>query len=109
MNSRMHESEEALARLALQSKPAAGSVLVGGLGMGFTLRAALDLLPATAKVTVAELIPEVVTWNEKYLHDLAGQPLRDARGNVTLADVGAVLHGYPAACRVVLLGSDPRP
>ena len=109
MNSRMHESEEALARLALQSKPAAGSVLVGGLGMGFTLRAALDLLPATAKVTVAELIPEVVTWNEKYLHDLAGQPLRDARVNVTLADVGAVLADNPAAFDVILLDTDNGP
>jgi spermidine synthase len=63
MSSRAHRSEEALATLALAGVPAARAVLVGGLGLGYTLRAALDLLPAGARVLVAELVPAVVAWN----------------------------------------------
>ena len=65
MSSRMHGSEEALATFACQrmrtlQQP---SILIGGLGMGFTLRAMLDLLPQDATVVVAELVPAVVEWN----------------------------------------------
>ncbi|HLA61020.1 MAG TPA: hypothetical protein VK626_02120, partial [Nitrospiraceae bacterium] len=65
MSNRMHGSEEALATFAFQrmrtlERP---SVLIGGLGMGFTLRAMLDLLPSDAAVVVAELVPAVVEWN----------------------------------------------
>src|SRR4029079_10323647 len=65
MSNRQHESEDELARLtcARLRRATAPCVLIGGLGMGFTLRAALDLLPADAKVIVAELLPEVVEWN----------------------------------------------
>src|SRR5207245_10726608 len=81
MSSRMHGSEEALATLACRrvrtlEQPC---VLVGGLGMGFTLRATLDFLPADAMVIVAELVPAVVEWNRGPLGPLAGQPLKDRR------------------------------
>ena len=80
MSSRMHGSEQALAALAFRRMRAPGAcVLVGGLGMGFTLRAALDLLPGDATVVVAELVPAVVEWNRGPLGSLAGNPLRDTR------------------------------
>ena len=79
MSSRMHGSEEALAtfgcaRARTLEQPC---VLVGGLGMGFTLRATLDLLPPDATVVVAELVPAVVDWNRGPLGPLAGHPLKD--------------------------------
>src|SRR5687768_10788300 len=80
MSSRMHGSEQALATLACKRLPkAAPSVLVGGLGMGFTLRATLDLLPPDATVVVAELVPAVVEWNRGPLGPLASHPLDDRR------------------------------
>jgi spermidine synthase len=92
MNSRSHASEEALARLgtAALTKVSRPRVLIGGLGMGFTLRTALDSLRPDAQVTVAELVPEVVAWNREHLAHLARQPLEDSRvvvhvGNVTRA------------------------
>src|SRR6202040_2244474 len=77
MSSRMHGSEEALAALACKRARtvAAPCVLVGGLGMGFTLRATLDLLPPAATVVVAELLPAVVDWNRGPLGTLADHPL----------------------------------
>ncbi len=88
MSSRRHGSEERLAELGC--KGASGTVLVGGLGMGFTLRAALDLAPR-AKVIVAELAACVVDWNRGPLAHLAGRPLDDPRVDVRIADVGAVI------------------
>jgi spermidine synthase len=81
MSSRMHGSEEALATFACRraSTLPEPCVLVGGLGMGFTLRAALDVLPASATVIVAELLPAVVEWNSGALGELADDPLRDPR------------------------------
>ena len=78
MSSRMHGSEEALATAGCQHLRTAERprVLVGGLGMGFTLRAALDMLPVQAVVTVAELVPAVVEWNRGPLSPLAGHPLK---------------------------------
>src|ERR1035437_3723624 len=80
MNSLMHGSEEALAELAcarLAGRKA--RVLIGGLGMGFTLAAALRHLDAAAHVDVAELVPSVVEWNRGPLASLAGRPLSDKR------------------------------
>jgi spermidine synthase len=90
MNSRVHGSEESLAELGcakLQNTPKA-HVLVGGLGMGFTLAAALKAVTDTSTVTVAELIPEVIQWNKGPLGECAGNPLSDARSKVHLGDVG---------------------
>jgi spermidine synthase len=94
MSSRMHASEESLAalgcrRVATLPHPA---VLIGGLGMGYTLRAALDLLPATATIVVAELIPAIVDWNRGPLAPLAKNPLADPRVRVEIKDVAAILH-----------------
>src|SRR5687768_1899924 len=88
MSSRMHGSEEALATLACRhartlERP---RVLVGGLGMGFTLRAVLDLVPPSAVVTVAELVPAVIDWNRQALGALAGYPLGDPRVRIEVGD-----------------------
>jgi spermidine synthase len=87
MSSRSHGSEEALAVLALREVKRRRAVLVGGLGIGFTLRAALDRLPAQARVVVAELVPELVSWNRGPLAGLSGHPLDDPRVRVVVGDV----------------------
>src|SRR5262245_34066685 len=76
MSSRMHGSEEALATLACRRarREKQPCVLVGGLGMGFTLRAALDLLPTNATIVLCELVPAVIEWNRGPLAFLAGRP-----------------------------------
>src|SRR5690625_2694711 len=109
MNSRMHASEEELANLTVGARPAAREVLVGGLGMGFTLRAALDLLAPEASVVVAELIPEVVSWNRHHLGDLAGRPLDDPRVTVRLADVNTVINEASESFDLILLDTDNGP
>ena len=90
MSSRRHGSEDALAALACPHlrSPEEPHVLVGGLGMGFTLRATLDLLPPDATVTVVELLPAVVEWNRGPLGALAGYPLKDQRVRIEIDDVG---------------------
>jgi spermidine synthase len=93
MNSRVHSSELALADLGcahVQSKPNA-QVLVGGLGMGFTLSAALKAVLQSADVTVAELVPEVIEWNKGPLGECANKPLLDKRTKVHLGDVADLL------------------
>src|SRR5690349_8951165 len=67
MTNRVHDSEVALAEEAIARVDEPLSVLVGGLGLGYTLRAVLDLVPEEATVTVAELVPKVVDWNRRYL------------------------------------------
>ncbi len=111
MSSRLHGSEEALATLACgkTGMPDRPRVLVGGLGMGFTLRAVLDVVPADAVVTVAELLPAVVEWNRKFLGALAAHPLNDARVRIQVADVGFTLRANPGGFDVVLLDVDNGP
>ncbi len=108
MSSRMHGSEEALATLGCArartlERP---RVLVGGLGMGFTLRAALDSLPSSAIVVVAELIPAVVEWNRGPLGELAGRPLDDPRVSVDARDVRVTLREGAGQFDAVLLDVD---
>lgn len=93
MSSRSHGSEEAVARLACEglATKRAPRVLVGGLGFGYTLRAALDLLPADALVLVAELFDAVLEWNRGELGELAGRPLDDPRVRAVCADVATRL------------------
>jgi spermidine synthase len=105
----MHGSEEALARAALARAVHPRTVLVGGLGMGFTLRAALDALPADARVVVAELVPELVGWNRGPLGPVAGHPLADARVEVVERDVLTVAAGRPGRFDAVLLDVDNGP
>jgi spermidine synthase len=111
MSTRVHGSEELLAELALQRLgPRAGPrVLVGGLGMGFTLARTLDLVDAGAVVEVAELVPEVVTWNRELLGDFTSHPLRDPRTRVVVGDVGEVLAAGRGLYDVVLLDVDNGP
>ncbi len=111
MSSRMHGSEEALASLACRQARSLDEpcVLVGGLGMGFTLRATLDLLPADATVVVAELVPAVVEWNRGPLGPLAGHPLKDTRVRVDAGDVAATLRASARRFDAVLLDVDNGP
>ena len=111
MSSRMHGSEEALAAIGCRwartlKEPC---VLVGGLGMGFTLRATLDLLPPDATVVVAELLLAVVEWNRSLLGPLADHPLKDRRVRVDVGDVAATLRGSPGRFDAVLLDVDNGP
>ena len=113
MSSRIHGSEEALATFACRQartleRP---SVLIGGLGMGFTLRAALDLLPPDATVVVAELVSAVVEWNRGPLGPLAGNPLDDMRVQVenTRRDVAVTLSSRRGQFDAVLLDVDNGP
>jgi spermidine synthase len=107
MSNLMHGSEEEMARRA--RPPAGGRVLIGGLGMGYTVRAALDGLPDRAAITVAELSPAVVRWNEGPLGPLAAHPARDPRVTLHLGDVRGPLWGAPKAWDVVLLDVDNGP
>ena len=87
MSSRTPNSERALAELACVGLGGRPRVLIGGLGLGFTLRAALDALPADAEVVVAELFAEIIEWNRTWLADLQGDALTDRRTCVVHADV----------------------
>ena len=84
-------------------------MLVGGLGMGFTLRATLDVLPPDATVVVAELVPAVVEWNRGPLGPLAGHPLKDRRVQVDVGDVAATLRASRQRFDAVLLDVDNGP
>jgi spermidine synthase len=111
MSSRMHGSEEALATFACRKlrRTERPCVLVGGLGMGFTLRATLDLLPRDAKVVVAELVPAVVEWNRRTLGPLAGHPLKDRRVQMQVGDVAVTLRSALSRFDAVLLDVDNGP
>jgi spermidine synthase len=111
MSSLMHGSEEELATLACRRARTLDSptVLVGGLGMGFTLRAALDVLPANASVVVAELVDAVVEWNRGPLAALAGKPLFDRRVRVASGDVLDTMVGGPGRFDAIILDVDNGP
>jgi spermidine synthase len=111
MSSRMKGSEEELARVGCEHarKEENACVLVGGLGMGFTLRATLDVMPADATVIVAELMPVVVEWNRGPLAALAKSPLEDRRTELSLGDVGVLLRESRARFDAILLDVDNGP
>lgn len=111
MNSRLSGSEEALATLAgdrIRDRPGP-RVLIGGLGMGFTLRAALADLPATAEVTVAELVPAVVDWARGALSGLYGGSLDDPRTRVHVGDVAGLITPQAGPWDAILLDVDNGP
>jgi spermidine synthase len=111
MNSRVHGSEDALAELtcARLVNRADPRLLVGGLGMGFTLAAALRHLGDAAQVVVAELVPGVVAWNRGVLGESAGYPLQDARVSVREKDVARILDVETQAFDAILLDVDNGP
>jgi spermidine synthase len=116
MSNRMHGSEEALASIGMKAMPscakgAAGKprVLVGGLGMGYTLRAALNHLPSSGVIDVAELMPAIVDWNRGPLGPLADHPLDDPRAHVVVGDVAETLRKNKRAYDAILLDVDNGP
>lgn len=109
MGSRAHASEELLARVACEQLPPAARVLIGGLGFGFTLRAALDVLEPAAKVVVAELSGAIVEWNRGVLADLARRPLDDPRVTLEQKDVSKVMGRSRAAFDAIVLDVDNGP
>jgi len=112
MSSADDSSSKALASLGLGATrvdPAPRRVLVGGLGMGFTLRAALDHVGPQAVVEVAELVPAVVRWNHAELGSLAGWPLRDARARVVEGDVRTRIRAVTESYDAILLDVDNGP
>ena len=111
MNSRMHGSEDMLAKLAC--KPIAGRpkarVLVGGLGLGYTLAAALSIVRDDAAVVVAELVPAVVQWNRNMCGHLAGHPMEDPRVQVQEQDVCILLKNGQEGFDAIMLDVDNSP
>jgi spermidine synthase len=119
MSSRTHASEESLATLGCRhitathphhptSHPTSHpTILIGGLGMGFTLRAALDILPPRAKIIVAELIPEIVDWNRGPLAHLAAHPLADPRVRIEITDVAALISSPAKAANSARVAQSP--
>ena len=111
MNSRQHESEMELARLgcAHLSRHATPRVLIGGLGMGYTLRQALDVLGPGATVVVSELLSAVVDWNRELLGELNGQALEDKRTQVITGDIYQLLSQSRDKFDAILLDIDNGP
>jgi spermidine synthase len=112
MCSRSHDSEDELGRRAgsLVRGVRAPRMLVGGLGLGYTLRAALEALPPTARVDVVEIVPAVVRWNRTVLGGLARHPLADPRVSVIEGDVGRVIaDSPPGRYHAILLDVDNGP
>ena len=111
MNSRLSGSEEALATLTCRriesvKRP---NILIGGLGMGFTLRAALAVLGPEARIVVVELVPSVIAWARGPMAPLFGGSLSDPRASVREADVVDVIRSHASAFNAILLDVDNGP
>lgn len=111
MQSRHHESELELARLgcAHLTGQRETSVLIGGLGMGYTLRQTLDLLAPQAQVVVGELLPAVIDWNRRFLGELNGHPLADPRVELITGDIVKLIASAKARFDAILLDVDNGP
>ena len=111
MSSRLSGSEEALATLACRRIETVKSphLLIGGLGMGFTLRAALAVLGSDARIMVAELVPAVIAWARGPMADIFGDSLDDPRASIREADVADVIRSHDSAFDAILLDVDNGP
>lgn len=111
MNSRLSGSEEALATLSCERINGLDEprILVGGLGMGFTLRAVLATIGPKARIVVAELVPEVVAWARGPMAPLHGTSLSDPRVSIQQTDVGRLINSNRAAYDAILLDVDNGP
>ena len=111
MNSRLSGSEEALATIACERirDRKAPRILIGGLGMGFTLRAALAALGPDARIVVAELVPAVVAWARGPMAEVFGDSLTDPRVSIREADVGQLIRSDASAFDAILLDVDNGP
>jgi spermidine synthase len=111
MSTRMRGSEEALATMTLDRLPGrdAPHVLIGGYGMGFTLRAALAKLGPQARVTVAELVPEIIQWARGPMAEVAANCLDDPRVHLDMSDVAQAILLAPEPLDAILLDVDNGP
>jgi spermidine synthase len=111
MNSRMSGSEEQLATLACErlKNRSTPRLLIGGYGMGFTLRAALAVLPATASVVVAELVPDIIAWARGPMAELTAGCLDDPRVTVVEGDVAGAVAAARGSYDAILLDVDNGP
>jgi spermidine synthase len=111
MNSRRGGSEEALATIACQriQRCQRPQVLIGGLGMGFTLRAALAALGPDARIVVAELVPAVCAWARGPMAEIFGRSLTDQRASIREADVGDLIRSGSSTFDAILLDVDNGP
>ncbi|MBA2660766.1 MAG: hypothetical protein H0U74_00600 [Bradymonadaceae bacterium] len=111
MSTRWHASEDALGEVGCApiANRTGAQVMIGGLGLGFTLAAALKALKADAKVVVAELVPAVVRWNRGPLGDAAGRPMDDARVEIYDGDVVDCIALHKARWDAILLDVDNGP
>ena len=109
MSSRMHFSEVELARVVCENLKSDARVMVGGLGLGYTLRSALDLLPKCGTAVQVELVPEIVGWNRGPLAEFADHPLDDPRTELALDDVGAVIRRARNEFDAIMLDIDNGP
>jgi spermidine synthase len=109
MSNRLHQSEISLAEHSIERAEDPQRILIGGLGLGYTLRATLDLLPDTAFVTVAELVPQLVEWNRTHLAHLNDHALDDARCEVAVGDVYDILQRSKRTFDVIMLDVDNGP
>lgn len=111
MSTRRHLSEDRLAEVACEGLAAvAGArVLVGGLGLGFTLRAALASLGQDAEVVVAELVPEVIAWNARDGYGISADAMEDPRARIVLGDVSEVLAANVGGFDAIMLDTDNGP
>ena len=106
MTSYAHGSEDAMMSLACPRPREDVCILIGGLGMGYTLAATLDLMPPLGTVVVSELVPDVVEWNRGPLGPLAGHPLDDPRTDLVVGDVAHVIRDSKSRFDAVLLDVD---
>jgi len=108
MSSRHSYSEEQLGVVACQTLRAQSRarVLIGGLGLGFTLRATLATLPSDARVVVAELLAEVVTWNRNPAYPLSSEALADCRTQVVIGDVAHLIERSKGDFDAIMLDAD---
>ena len=109
MSSRMRSSEEDLAWLACDGLETGARVLIGGLGLGFTLRAVLDRVPAETEVHVSELVPEVVEWVRGPVSELSGDALSDPRVRTLVSDVREPIQAASKEWHAILLDVDNGP
>jgi len=111
MNSRMSGSEEALATMSCDRlrKAKAPHMLIGGYGMGFTLRAALARLPSDARVTVAELVPKIIEWARGPMESLMAGCLDDPRVKLEMEDVAETIGRAQGQYDAILLDVDNGP
>jgi len=111
MNSRRHGSEELMAKLTCNrmNRKSSCRILIGGLGMGYTLAAALERSMSDTRITVSELIPAVVRWNRDQLGHLAGMPVNDPRVLVEERDVAETIGEQKSAWDAILLDVDNGP